>query len=44
MKKDKFKTGNYKAEITINTIRADIPEERTIKVVPITKRFEFTLP
>ncbi len=44
LKKDKFRSGNYTAEITINTIRGDIPEERTIKVATITKRFEFTLP
>ncbi len=43
-KKTKFKPGFYTAEITVNTLRSDIPEEKTIKVAPLTKRFEFMLP
>jgi hypothetical protein len=43
-KKTKFKPGTYTAEITVNTLRSDIPEEKTIKVAPLTRRFEFKLP
>ena len=43
-KKKNFKPGQYTAEVTVNTVRSDIPEEKRIKVSPLTKRFEFTLP
>lgn len=42
-RKEKFKPGDYKAEVVITTEREDVPEQYRAKVSDIEKEFEFTV-